>query len=427
MADAQVVQTAKRKRRAGRRVLRVGAIIGLALLLLLTLLAVGVDVGAVGLITGLVLATVPAPFYIWVALRIDRFEPEPIRLLAWTFFWGASAATFIALVLNTAGQALVGHSFGSDVGEIYGGSVSAPIVEESAKAAVLFIIYRRRRNEINGILDGMVYAAMVGLGFAMTENILYYGHAAVEGGVPLAATFFFRGVMAPFTHPVFTCMTGIGLGIAAQSQRRATRLLAPAGGLLAAMLLHSLWNTSASVGGGAAFFGVFLLVMLPVFAALVTVVIVQVSREAKTIRASLTPYVDAGVLTGGDVIVLSALHERRRLRRAARKGGGRAAKRLVKRYMQAATELAFLNARATRSHEVTPADAEAALTGELRDLRARLPQQATAVSDAAAERAARVAAATQAALAAAPAWYPDPWHQANWRWWDGRVWTGYTG
>jgi membrane protease YdiL (CAAX protease family) len=27
---------------------------------------------------------------------------------------------------------------------------------------------------------------------------------------------------------------------------------------------------------------------------------------------------------------------------------------------------------------------------------------------------------------APPGWYPDPWHQAWWRWWDGRGWTAYT-
>src|SRR5207342_2496542 len=119
------------------------------------------------------------------------------------------------------------------------------------------------------VLDGMVYAAMVGLGFAMTENVLYYSHAAVHGGVPLAATFFMRGVLAPFTHPVFTCMTGIGLAIAATTPRHWLRVAAPAAGLLAAILLHSLWNTSATVEDGAAFVGVYFLLMVPLFFGLV--------------------------------------------------------------------------------------------------------------------------------------------------------------
>ena len=225
-----LAQATARKIHFQGRAVRVLAVLGLVLAGLVTLLLIGVDVGPVAFATGLVLATVPVPIYVFLALRIDRFEPEPLRLLAWAFFWGASASTLIALILNTAGQAIVGAHFGSDVGEIYGGSISAPIVEESAKGFVLFLIYRWRRWQLDGVLDGMVYAAMVGLGFATTENVLYYSHAAVDGGVPLAATFFMRGVLAPFTHPVFTCMTGIGFGLAVTTKRRWVRVLAPPGG-----------------------------------------------------------------------------------------------------------------------------------------------------------------------------------------------------
>lgn len=422
--------TAQHQRNFSRTLKVTGALV-LALLALVTLLVIGVDVGPVALATGLVLAAVPAPLYVLVALRIDRFEPEPVRSLVWTFFWGASAATFIALALNTAGQALVGHNFGSHVGQIYGGSVSAPIVEESAKGAVLFAIYRWRRAELDGILDGIVYAAMVGLGFAMTENVLYYGHAAAEGGVPLAATFFFRGVLSPFTHPIFTSMTGIGLGIAASSSRRGVRMFAPAAGLLAAMSLHSLWNTSAGVGGGSAFFGVYFLIMVPVFFALITVVLVTLRREARVICEQLAPDVSHGTLSAGDVIVLGALHERRRMRKAAKRDG-RAPRAACRAFQETATDLAFLRSRVARGLPVAsgaPAADEAGYVARLRQLRPQLGPGALAVSQAAEARVARVAALTAArAVPVAhplppPAWHADPWAAARWRWWDGSAWT----
>jgi RsiW-degrading membrane proteinase PrsW (M82 family) len=46
---------------------------------------------------------------------------------------------------------------------------------------VLYAVYRWRRFAFDGVLDGLVYAGMVGLGFAFTENILYYSRAALEG------------------------------------------------------------------------------------------------------------------------------------------------------------------------------------------------------------------------------------------------------
>ena len=149
-----LAQTAARKIRFQGRAVRVLAVVALVAIGLVTLLLIGLDAGPVAFVTGLVLATVPVPIYVFLALLIDRFEPEPLRLLAWAFFWGATAATFIALVLNTAGQAIVGSQFGNDVGELYGGSVSAPVVEESAKGLVLFLIYRWRRWRLDGVLTG---------------------------------------------------------------------------------------------------------------------------------------------------------------------------------------------------------------------------------------------------------------------------------
>ena len=426
-----LAQTAARKIRFQGRAVRVLAVIALVAIGLVTLLLIGLDAGPVAFVTGLVLATVPVPIYVFLALLIDRFEPEPLRLLAWAFFWGATAATFIALVLNTAGQAIVGSQFGNDVGELYGGSVSAPVVEESAKGFVLFLIYRWRRWRLDGVLDGMVYAAMVGLGFAMTENVLYYSRAAVEGGVPLAATFFMRGVLSPFGHPIFTCMTGIGLGVAATTSRRGLRAVAPAAGLGAAIALHSLWNTSATVGDGAAFVGVYFLIMVPLFFGLVSVALVAMGREGRVVREYLQPEVAAGIVTAGDVELLSSLRDRRRLRKAAKRDG-KAARRAAKAFQLAATELAFQRRRAARGLPTGTPDPAAGTAGEaggpgefaeaLRVLGKSLgPHVQRLRGEAERMMAWRAAYAAQAAQG----WYPDPWGQAGRRWWDGRAWTGH--
>ena len=96
-------------------------------------------------------------------------------------------------------------------------------------------------------------------GFAFTENILYLGTAfgtdQLSGGSGLAsvtaATFFVRVVMSPFAHPLFTVLTGIGFGVAAFAAewQRGRRVLVPVGGLLLAMGMHSVWNSSAGFGG----------------------------------------------------------------------------------------------------------------------------------------------------------------------------------
>ena len=58
----------------------------------------------------------------------------------------------------------------------------APIVEEALKAAILVRFYLARKDEFDGVVDGVIYAAMVGLGFAFAENVDYYGRAFQQGG-----------------------------------------------------------------------------------------------------------------------------------------------------------------------------------------------------------------------------------------------------
>ena len=461
-----------RRRGPGRALVAVAAVL-LVLAGLVTLLLIGVEVGPVALATGIVLAILPVPIYVALALFVDRFEPEPPRLLAWAFFWGATGATLLALIVNTAGQAAVGGAFGSALGELYGASLSAPVVEEGAKALILFAVYRWRRAEFDGVLDGIVYAAMVGLGFAFTENILYYGRTALEGGVPLAATFFVRGVLSPFAHPVFTGITGVGLGLAALRTGVSRRII-PVVALLGAIFLHSLWNTSAGIGGGVGFFAVYFLVMIPVFLALSGVAVLALVREGHVLREYLGPEVAGGYLTPVDVAALSSLRARRGALRAARAQGSET-RRARKELHHAATELAFLRRHIAHRPDVAGEleDEEAACAARLRDLRGGValgvpagpqatagselgqgdplagrgvpggraaPADSTPAPGAPAQRQAIVdpaasavddgppgTAPESAALTSAPpapaAWYADPYRQARLRWWDGGRWT----
>ena len=107
-----------------------------------------------------------------------------------------------------------------------------------------------RRREFDGVVDGIVYAGLAGVGFAFTENVLYLGRALQDNGTAgLAVTFVLRGVFGPFAHPMFTMATGIGLGVAATTRRRWLRVVAPLVGWLCAVALHAMWNLSAVAGG----------------------------------------------------------------------------------------------------------------------------------------------------------------------------------
>jgi protease PrsW len=329
-----------------RRARRVAIVLSMAATGLITLLAVGADTGPVALATGLVFAVLPVPIYLAIARWIDRFEPEPRSMVLFTFFWGATVAVFIALVLNTFGEVVVGLTFGREAGSIYGGSISAPVVEESAKGFALWIIFKRRRSEFNGVVDGVVYAMLVGLGFAMSENVLYYSKGAVEHGVEGALmTFVARGILTPFAHPLFTSMTGLGLGIASLATTRRTQLVAPLAGLATAMGLHSLWNTAAAAGQAGA---VYVFLYVPIFILIVILVLIARGREGKRVRRELQPELQANWITPAELEMLSSIRERQRATRRARRSGGRAARRALTNVQEAASELAFARDRAQR-------------------------------------------------------------------------------
>ena len=345
---------------------------GLVLLMLfcgfLVLVLAGLESGWAAFGLAVVLAVLPVPVYLAVVLFIDRYEPEPKRMVLITFLYGATIAAFIAILLNTVGEAIVAQELGTEAAEIYGYSISAPIVEETAKGFVLFALYGFFRSEFNGVIDGIVYAALVGLGFAMTENVLYYGRGAAEDGVQGAVTTFVaRGLLSPFAHPTFTAMTGIGLGIASVSRSRTVRMAAPLLGLGGAILLHSIWNTSA---GSGLFLGAYVLIFVPVVLAIVAVVVVGLRREGRTIETYLR-----GDLPEPEVEALSSLRARRRWRRAATRVGGRAARKTASTLQHVAAELAFLRAQVdagTVSWDRWTAARESALRAQLASQRRRL-------------------------------------------------------
>ena len=226
-----------------------------ALLGLIVLLLIGSETGLVAMIIGLICASLPVPVYIMLLLWIDRYESEPLWMLATAFLWGALVAVFIAIILNTInGEIIAAATHSKQIGRNFGAVISAPIVEESAKALILLVLFLWKKDEFDGIIDGIVYAGMVGLGFAMTENILYYGRAVQEGMGALTVIFVLRGMAAPFSHPLFTSMTGIGLGWSRQSNNGFVKLVMPVLGFMLAMLLHATWNGTATYGGAAGFF-----------------------------------------------------------------------------------------------------------------------------------------------------------------------------
>jgi len=308
--------------------------------------AAGVSAGVGASLLGVLLAVLPLGVVVPAFLWLDRFEAEPTRLLVLTFLWGALVASAGALVLNTSTMVALRNA-GQDPLTL-GAVVVAPVVEETLKGLVVLLIWRLRRQEFDGIVDGMVYAGLSAAGFAFAENIFYLARAFHDtGGAGLATVFLLRGVMGPFAHPVFTICTGIGLGVAATTRRTGIRVLAPLLGWLAAVTLHATWNLT-TVAGIQGFLVAYVFLQVPLFAAFIGVAVWARRREGRLIGVHLAPYAEAGWLTYPEVRMLASMPDRRRARVWARMTGGRRSLAAMTAFQDVASELALLRMRVAR-------------------------------------------------------------------------------
>jgi RsiW-degrading membrane proteinase PrsW (M82 family) len=346
---------------------------------LLVLLVIGIETGPVALMLGFLTATIPVPLYIILVLWIDRYEAEPLWMLSVAFFWGALVAPFFAFLLNTTSQGVVGALSNASAGAAFAAVISAPIVEETGKGFILLIFFFAKKDEFDGVVDGIVYASLTALGFAMTENILYYGKAAASGGGgALTATLIIRGFFAPFSHPLFTSLTGIGLGLARQSNNIAVKLLTPVVGFLMAVFMHSIWNGSAVFGGGPVFILTYILVMVPAFLIMLVVIAFALRREGQVVREFLVVDLDRGFLTREEYDQVGSVFGRMGSSFKSFSQSGVKGWRARKRFNQLASELAFHRNRVSRGVYASDDDVraqEAAYLQALQDLITELRQR----------------------------------------------------
>lgn len=301
------------------------------------------------LIIGTVLAALPVGPLVAVYLWLDRYEPEPRGLIVTALGWGALVATAGALLLQTLDQ----YAFGRPA--TLTAAIVAPVTEEAAKGAFVLLLLVMRRRVLDGVLDGIVYAGMVGIGFAFTENILYLA-AAYMGGDELGpgglgaatGTFVIRGIFSPFAHPFFTAAFGIGVGVAVTTRSRFWRVAAPLAGYAVAVAAHALWNAAAAVSGGRLFLLTYLFLMVPAFALVASFAVWARRREGRMLERSLTDAAHRGYLPSYEVPWLVRIPGRRAAREHARAVGGEPALQVMREYQEQAIELAFLHDRFLR-------------------------------------------------------------------------------
>ena len=312
-------------------IIALGTLAGLILILLTA-------VNPAGTALGFVLSTIAMTLVLLCYLWLDRWEPEPPRLLVLAFLWGASIAIVVSVLLEAYIESTINP--GQTETSFATVAVVAPVVEEAAKGLFLLLMMTgRRRNELNSLTDCLVYAGVTAVGFAWLEDIFYIANG--ENLASSLVTAAMRLIMGPFAHPLFTTFTGIGVYFALQQRGTVAKVGYVLLGYLGAVVMHGLWNGSALVGVQA-YFGVYVLWMMPIFGLAIALAVHSRRREQRIVAEKLPGMVAAGLVTPQEAAWLGSIKTRKQAVTAVRGSGGRAAGVTVQKFAAQVIELAFV-------------------------------------------------------------------------------------
>jgi RsiW-degrading membrane proteinase PrsW (M82 family) len=312
------------------------------------------------LLSAILIAAIPTAFYSLLIWWLDRYEKEPLWLIAVAFLWGSLPAIGLALVFELGLEApLAGSPIGPDLAA-WG---LAPLVEEPVKALALAGLFLFARGEFDGPLDGIVYGALIGFGFSMTENVLYYASA----GASLGGLFWVRGVLFGMNHAFFTSIVGLARGAVRYRRARTLGVGAFAGGLALAILFHALHNYAVRYQLP----GLFLSWLVQSSGGLVVLAVAVLAwrNERQWIEQELGDEVRAGVISADDYAEIASPARRGRRQLGALLAGGWNRYRQVRRLHQLATELAFCKSQLRLEDRFRTCDERDQLRAELARLR----------------------------------------------------------
>ncbi len=234
------------------------------------------------ILTSLLAAIIPMTFYLIFLWKLDKYEPEPLKLVLMHFLWGASAA----IILGIVGSKII--SFPLDLLITIPEKVNfiqiiliAPFVEELAKGSLLF--WTKKDKRFDNLTDGLVYGGAIGLGFGMTENFLYF----ITFGSTLQSLLWLIVIRSGFSavmHAMATSAFGALLSVSKYSGKRNQKLLVVSG-LIIAMSIHFIWNFSVSFSNTFLFGILFMLVIVGIF---FTVFIFALKFEKRIISDKLS-------------------------------------------------------------------------------------------------------------------------------------------
>lgn len=302
-----------------------------------------------------------AAVFLDILARLDLFEREPPTVRAAAMLWGGLAGVAFAMLANNAALVVLAELTDAQWARTWGPPIVAPLNEEWLKALGVVLLVLIVREHFDRSIDGLIYGALVGLGFQVVENLTYAINFAVlnpNSDVAGALNVTFARVLSagPWSHPLYTGAAGLGIAFfVTQTRRRLSTRWGVLIGLYAlAMGMHGFWNLpmpssmppalaiALTYGKGLIILGLFF--MLYHFAA---------RAEWHWFVTTMSDQ-DETVITTEDLTEMRSLRSRRKARKRAHNRWGKRSANLIRQLHRELVSLAALVARDQRRGEAVP-------------------------------------------------------------------------
>ena len=182
--------------------------------------------------TLLLLASAPVFIIIIYIYLKDKYEKEPKILLLKSFLFGAILSIITTMIISYVATRIFPITNGYSVGQQFiEAFIVVALVEEFSKY-IIVRYYAQPKKDFNEPFDGIVYAVMVSMGFAFTENLLYVFEYGISTGI-------LRAFTAVPAHATFGIIMGYFMGLAKFSNKKWLYNLA---GLLFAAIFHGTYD-----------------------------------------------------------------------------------------------------------------------------------------------------------------------------------------
>ena len=300
------------------------------------------------LLLSLIGATIPMLIYLFFLWKLDKNEPEPIKFVLYHFFYGASFAIIIGIIGSKIFSFPLDFLFSEETNSLLKVIIIAPIVEELAKALLLFKTIKNKN--IDNLTDGLIYGAAIGLGFGMTENFLYFIFYS-DSLATFLPIFIIRSGFSAVMHSLSTATIG-GLMSLTKYSSNSRFILTSIAGFLFAVFVHFIWNLSVSFSETFLFGIIFILVVILLF---IVVYYLSIQFENKIIKKELVNEIPQNLLA---ILTSTFKHK-----------NGWFVKSLKNKFIKKAILLAF------RKHQVEISDKNGELyTQEIEQLRLEISE-----------------------------------------------------